>query len=128
MYGLEKNECYVGQRVYWVMWRELNVPADYTAYHGYRDGCVPEIWSDVVERIGRQRDSIILERYGSLRIPVYSCPQDAITGTYEIYCHLYLGGGYARTKPLWSLGKTSVILRHLAELEFNLHNAAAKTE
>lgn len=123
---LDNRQCYPGQRVYWIMWCD---PHDHsekrTGWYAYRKGCLPEIWEAVVERTTRN-GLIMLEHYGKARLGVYSCPQDAITGTYETICFCYLGGTNWKLPPELSLGEASVILRHLAELEFNLHNAAAK--
>jgi hypothetical protein len=70
--------------------------------------------------------TIKVEHYGKLKTHMYSCPQDAITAEYETICKYVLLDIFAGA-TIWDsqirlpLGEASVLLRDLADLEFNLH-------
>lgn len=127
VHSLEAKDCYVGQRVYWIMWCEPNQgdePIVGTFYP--RTNAQPEILSDVVEKLTPK--TITLEKYGRKHPNIYSCPQDAITAEFETFCvfHLspknyYLFRHYGQ-EPIRTLGEVSVVLRKLAELEYRLNN------
>lgn len=124
---LEPKNCYVGQRVYWIMWCDpvsRRGSGNHEGSFAYSLGSVPEIWSAVIERLTRN-GRIMLEEYGQAKVGVYRCEQDAITGTYEQFCRIYLCGWNWRKKPRAPLGIASVVLRHLAKLEFDLNDAVA---
>jgi hypothetical protein len=120
---LEPQNCYVGQRVYWIMWRGAD-----DGSHGwfrYKTGRKPEVWSAAIETITSR--TVKVEHYGKLPT-MYSCPQDAITAEYEHVCKYHILNHWAGV-TVWDLrvgvplGEASVILRDLADLEFNLHQS-----
>lgn len=124
--ALEPKDCYVGQHVYWIMWIDPNEPYNEkgrSGWYTYKQGCVPEIWSGVVERVTSKK--IWVRNYSKLRARLYSCEQSAITGAYETFCDLHLSSNYIFSSyfPRFPLGEASVVLRKLAELEFNLNNS-----
>lgn len=119
---VKPQDCYVGQIVYWIMWRG---PDDGTnAWYCYKTGRKPEIWSAPIETMNSR--TIKVEHYGKLKTRMYSCPQDAITAEYETICKFVLLDRFAGTS-FWDLqvgmplGEASVLLRDLADLEFNLN-------
>lgn len=125
LFPLKPQDCYIGQRVYWIMWRGPDDDTD--AWYLYKMGRKPEVWSAPIETMNSR--TIKVEHYGKLACFMYSCPQDAITAEYETICkyHIISRGGSGIT--FWDLqiviplGEASVILRDLAELEFNLHQS-----
>lgn len=124
--ALEPKDCYVGQHVYWIMWVDPAEPYnknDRTGWYAYKQGCVPEIWSSVVERVTSKK--IWVRDYSKLNANLYSCEQNAITGEYERFCDMRLSSGsvVSRLFPRVTLGEASIVLRKLAELEFNLNNS-----
>jgi len=115
---LRACDCYIGQRVFCVMWCDPNDDsANRKGWYYYRRGRSPEIWSFVVDRLPRN-GSIMLRGCGKAG-NVYSCEINAVRGQYELFCQLHLGGGFGR--PACSLGDASKALRELAELEFGVH-------
>jgi hypothetical protein len=121
---LRAKDCYVGQRVFWVMWSDPNDTSESrTGWYAYRATLSPEIWSSLVERLPGN-GSIMLRHYGRAS-NIYACEIDAVRREYEHFCRRNLGGfGYG---PRCSLGEASRVLRELAELEFGI-NAAASME
>lgn len=124
--ALEPKDCYAGQHVYWIMWIDLNAPYNEngrTGWYAYKRGCVPEIWSGVVDRVTSKK--IWVRNYSKLKAQLYACEQSAITGAYERFCDLYLSSNniFSSYFPRFPLGEASVVLRKLAELEFNLNNS-----
>ena len=124
--SLEPRDCYVGQHVYWIMWIDVNEPYNEkgrTGWYTYKQDCVPEIWSGVVERVTSKK--IWVRNYSKLKAHLYSCEQAAITGAYETFCDLHLSSNHIFSSYFerFPLGEASVVLRKLAELEFNLNNS-----
>jgi hypothetical protein len=99
---------------------EVREDGKYTAWYKYRPGLRPEIWERKIEHLTAK--TITLEGLGKVKGFVYSCPQDAITDEYEMFCLWELGSGYAFSKPKVTLGEASAFLQLLARLEFNLNN------
>jgi hypothetical protein len=93
-------------------------------WYAYKKGREPEIWTDTVKRITSKK--IWVQNHPKTNARLYSCEQDAITGAYELFCDMYLSsGGFSVFQfiPRPTLGEASVVLRKLAELEFNLNNS-----
>lgn len=124
--ALTPKTCYVGQHVYWLMWVDPTEPAnnDYIGWYTYKKGCVPEIWSGVVERVTSKK--IWVRNYPKLSANLYSCEQHAVTGAYERFCATCLPMARV-TYPGITLGEASAVLRKLAELEFNLNASNNRT-
>lgn len=115
---LRANDCYIGQRVFWVMWCDAkDTSENRIGYYAYRNGFSPEVWSSCVERLPGN-GSIMLKGYGRAKF-ICSCEMDAIQLEYELFCSLYLTKHFRLPKP--TLGEASRVLRELAELEFGLH-------
>jgi hypothetical protein len=112
---LRASACYVGQRVFWVMWCD---PSDKRiGWYGYKPGFSPEIWSSSVQRLPGN-GSIVLEHYGRAA-NIYSCEIAAVRRAYQLFCQLYLEPRGVR--GMCPLGEASRVLRELAELEFGIH-------
>lgn len=117
---LRAKDCYVGQRVFWVMWCDLGeVQEKRHGWYGYRPGMSPEIWSSFVERLPGN-GSIMLRDYGKA-VNVYPNEIAAVRGQYELFCacHLQRLG----SREMCSLGEASRVLRELAEIEFGINVA-----
>lgn len=134
---LTAADCYIGQRVFFVMWvdaeeaysnRVNGKPA--RGYFVYRPGMSPELWADVVE--GLPRNGIIRTKHvGKLR-KAYSCALHAVHGEYQWFCD------YQLTHRAWlwnrndfqrpAIEESARVLRLLAELEFGCHNAEAAAQ
>lgn len=120
---LRVKDCYVGQRVYWVMWCDPgDTPENRTGYYFYKPHLSPEIWSAAIERL-HKNGSVVLCHYGRA-FNVYPCEVDAVRGEYERFCAVYLpsGGPLSSYAPSnCALGEASRVLRELAELEFGVN-------
>ena len=115
---LRAKDCYVGQRVCWVMWCDpSDTSENRTGCYGYRPGLSPEIWCSVVERLPRN-GSIMLRYYGASH-KIYPREIDAVHGAYRTFCGVYLSLPTFYCAP--SLGEASRVLRELAELEFGIN-------
>lgn len=114
--------------MYWIMWSDPNDHSDpHEGFYHYKRGLDPEIWSSVVEKITSKK--IWVKDFPKFKGFLYACEQDAINGEYDKFCRYAYGLPWQRRyleegKPLWPLGDASVMLRKLAELEFNLNDAA----
>lgn len=115
---LRAKDCYVGQRVFWVMWCDPSDTSEIrTGWYGYESGLSPEIWTSAVEHLPGN-GSIMLAGYGRAT-NIYPREIDAVRGSYELFCARYLSefAGPERC----SLGEASRVLRELAELEFGIN-------
>jgi hypothetical protein len=117
---LTPSKCYVGQRVYWVMW--FKEEEDRKAWVVYRPGLTPEIWTAIVEKL--VRNSIMLESFGRAH-DVFSCELDAIRWAYKDFVSNNLRSR-TNSGPC-ELGEASRVLRALAELEYGLHSPAGSS-
>ena len=119
---LRAKDCYIGQRVFWVMWFDPHDTSEArTGWYGYRAKLSPEIWSSLVERLAGN-GSVMLRHYGKA-LNIYSCEIDAVRAAYQLFCSINLADrGYSTT---CSLGEASRVLRELAELEFGIHAAVS---
>jgi hypothetical protein len=119
---LRAKDCYIGQRVFWVMWFDQQSTSETRKlWYGYRDQLSPDIVSSVVERLPGN-GSIMLRHFGRAS-NIYSCEIDAVRCAYELFCSIHLVGRYCF--PKCSLGEASRVLRELAELEFGIHAAVS---
>lgn len=131
---LRARDCYVGQRVYWIMWvdeqdarpkRDWHIPEGLRepvmGWFAYRDGLSPEIWSARVVAAHRN-GTIMLDGYGKA-LSVYACESDAILGEYRAFCSMNMEVGWRGADRLCNLGEASRVLRILAELEYGLHES-----
>lgn len=132
MAAINVKNCYAGQIVYWVMWADPNDHSDECiGFYDYKRGLEPQIWESVVEKASPRK--IWLKDYPNhKRRNIYSCPQDAIDGTYATFCKYANGHPFdwhrEYAEPIYTLGDASALLRKLAELEFNLNNAVAAAD
>jgi hypothetical protein len=120
---LTPTKCYVGQRVYWVMWCGGSVDENDRAvgWFRYKPSLCPEIWSGVVDRLAR--NAIMLLGYGRAG-QCYATEIEAIRAAYEKFiCHRLCLCHWSHEFDATTLGEASRVLRLLAELEYGLHNA-----
>jgi len=119
---LTPSKCYVGQRVYWVMWCDglVDESGRQTGWFCYKHGLCPEIWSGIVDRLAR--NAIMLVGYGKT-YECYSNQIEAINAAYEKFVLSELMHDWRMGFNLTSLGEASRVLRLLAELEYGLHCA-----
>jgi len=127
---LRSRDCYVGMRVFWIMWVDLKATSrlrhegePYPGKYCYSRGLTPEIWSSTVERLPRN-GWIMLSHYGKAS-NVYSCEIDAVRGSYAVISHRITRmtvDGRNRT-PLQEAAR---VLQELAELEEGLEVAVSR--
>ena len=131
---LEAKNCYVGQRVYWVMWRDPkeSEPVSTTVgWYRFAIGREAEIWSATVEKLTAR--TITLTDHGKIKKSIYASAPAAITAEYHDFCRYQLftfsvHGALYGVPPQMPLGVASLALRELAKLEFNLHMQETKKE
>lgn len=125
---LTPSKCYIGQRVYWVMWCDGSVDENDRdlGWRHYKPGLSPVIWSGIVDRLART--AIMLAGYGRSN-ECYASQIEAIHAAYEKFvCHTLTPFHWSHEFDSTNLGEASRVLRLLAELEYGLHNATNRAD
>lgn len=128
---LSWRDCYIGQRVFWVMWIEADYydgqkngqPAS-RGWWWYKAGRSPEVWSGTV-KASYKNGTIVLDHYGKAH-SVFSCEMHAVEAAYVSFCDLHLSRGWPYGSDFCCLGEASRVLGLLAEIEYGIHNAVGR--
>ena len=124
---LKARDCYIGQRVFWVMWidqkqsdESFATGSKYKGYYRYKPGLSPELWDDVVDKVTKN-GHVGLRQFGKAR-EVYSCEIDAVRGAYQSFCYgLGVCVVYPSSKVVVPLSESARVLNLLSEIEDGCH-------
>lgn len=121
---LSAKDCYVGQRVHWVMWLDIENEKkrirgdDYAGCWAYTHGASPIMWSGVVSYLGTFR--VELKKYGVVpyKKRIYSCEIHAVEAEFVDFSR-YIN---RKSRPC-HLGEAARVLGLLSDIKNGLHEA-----